>query len=78
MKASEKNQSKKLANLEDQKVRTENVKGGRKNRSNPLLDENIRAIDDKHGTVKFDVGGKIKSNPGNRVLRSTKNNAPEL
>lgn len=74
MKATNENQNKKLTNLEDQKVKTENVKGGRQNRTNPILEENSHVLEDKFGATKVDAGGRIKAKLGKKdtTLRKDK------
>ena len=57
--------NKSVKNLENQKVNTDNVKGGRKKNSHPLLEEHQRPMDGKFGDSRTHAGGRIKSKLAN-------------
>lgn len=64
-------------NLEEQKVNTDNVKGGRKKNSHPLLEEHQRPLEGKFGDGRTHASGRVKSKLANPHLDPFKSSSIE-
>ena len=71
MKAEEKNKGKSLKNLNAQKVDADKIKGGQRNNTNPLFDENSLNPNSKFGDKPVDEEKSIRSkiNKGSRFSK---------